>query len=124
MTSQKLQSISLAIFLAGNTIFPLSAFAQVTPPNVSLQIGSIVTLTGTVINWFFTLLLVLSVGMVIYAGFTLLTSGGEPQKVDSGKKILLWAIVGFSVAILSKGLLTLVCNWLLGGGCGGTWIIP
>lgn len=117
MTSQKLQSIFLAVSLVGNIAFPLLAFAQASPPAVDLDFAAFLRLIAQVISWFFTFLLVLSVGVVLYAGFTLLTSGGEPQKIESGKKLLLWAIVGFSVAILSRGIITLVCSQLIAGGC-------
>lgn len=102
------------VSIALNTVY---AQAIIGTPTSIMDIDTIVSKVWNLTNWFFTFLLVLSIGVMVFAGFILLSSAGDPSKVDSGKKFLLWALVGFAVILLSKGILILVCNWLVTGGC-------
>lgn len=52
--------------------------------------------------------------MVIYGGFQILTAGGEPEKFTTGRKTILYAVIGYGIIILSKGV-TLILKQLLGG---------
>lgn len=51
----------------------------------------------------FTLALFLTVIFLVWAGFNFITAGGNPEKVEKGKRIILYCLIGFLVAILSKG---------------------
>jgi hypothetical protein len=42
-----------------------------------------------------------AVMMFIYGGFTMLTSGGNPEKVKKAKDTLAWAVLGLATIILS-----------------------
>ena len=42
--------------------------------------------------------------MFIYGGFSMLTSAGSPEKIDKGKKILTWAIIGIMVILGSYAI--------------------
>ena len=42
--------------------------------------------------------------MVIWGAFQLITSGGAPDKISSGKKTLLYAVIGFAIVLLAKEL--------------------
>ncbi|MBI2036927.1 MAG: hypothetical protein HYT14_01030 [Candidatus Liptonbacteria bacterium] len=52
--------------------------------------------------------------MVIYGGFQILTAGGEPEKFTTGRKTILYAVIGYGIIIISKGV-TLILKQLLGG---------
>lgn len=105
--------------VSGISIVFHSVHAQpiISAPTSIADINTIVSKIWELVNWFFTFLLVITVGAIVFAGFLLLFSAGDPSKVDTGKRFLLWAIVGFAVILLSKGFLILVCNWLVTGGC-------
>lgn len=66
----------------------------------------------TIVNFFLTFLGLLAVVMVIYGGFLYVSSAGNEENVNKAKKILLYAVVGVVVIIVSFALV----NTLLGAG--------
>ncbi|MCL5004645.1 MAG: pilin [Patescibacteria group bacterium] len=46
--------------------------------------------------------------MVIYGGFLILTAGDSPEKVKSGKDVILWAVVGYVIVLCSWGVLYII----------------
>jgi len=68
----------------------------------------------TALNWFFGITLAVAVIMLIYAGFTYITSGGNETKLQTASKILIFALIGVAIALLAKGLPILVQNLLEG----------
>jgi hypothetical protein len=50
--------------------------------------------------------------LVIYAGYMLIASRGEPEKIKEGKEVLTNAIIGFFIVVLSLVILMLISNSL------------
>ncbi len=98
---------------------PLAAFAvdiPATTPGPGIRsFEGILNVLDTVINWMFTLLLVMAVVMIIYAAFSYLTAGGDEEKVGKAHKAIIYAVVAIAVAFLSKGISFVVAQ-LLGQG--------
>jgi len=44
----------------------------------------------------------ISVIMILYGGFQMMTSGGDPNKHGAGRKTLLWAAVGLAILISAQ----------------------
>lgn len=95
------------------------ALAQVIDPEtdqpaiIKLLSGGQTGLRGivlTIINFFLTFLGLLAVIMVIYGGFLYVSSAGNEENVNKAKKILLYAVIGIVVIIVSFALV----NTLLG----------
>jgi len=42
--------------------------------------------------------------LLVWGGVTFITASGDPSKVEKGKKIILWTIVGLLIVLLSKSL--------------------
>lgn len=108
---------TLTKFLISVSAFaPLSALASsgsgidrvYAVPRSRLDFGNFLDIINRVIDWFFTLLLVLAVVFILWAAFKYLTAGGDEEKVGSAHKILLWAVVAIAVALLSQGLVFIV----------------
>jgi hypothetical protein len=55
-------------------------------------------------NWIFLLLMALAVIFVLYGGFLIIAAGGSDERVLKGRSYIMWALVGFAVAILAKAL--------------------
>ncbi|MDO8557862.1 MAG: pilin [bacterium] len=57
------------------------------------------------------------IAVIIFAlaGMMLLTSRGDPGKTETGKKILLWGLIGFIVVLLSKGILMAILSFFGSG---------
>ncbi len=58
----------------------------------------------SVTNWIFFGIALLVTLFIVLGAFNLLTAAGDPTKVDTGKKYILWACIGFVVAISAKSI--------------------
>jgi len=103
--------------------FPLLASAQVTQPPISApsnynNVNQILGQSGLVcvaINWIFWALIVLTIIFVLVAAFRYLTAAGDPEKVKSASRTLLYAAVAVVVALIAKGLPLIVSSFIGGG---------
>lgn len=50
--------------------------------------------------------------MVLVGGFRLMTAGGSPEKVESGRKIILYAVVGFVVVLGANAVVAILRSLL------------
>lgn len=71
-----------------------------TPSSVSGAV-SIATILLNVLNFLLNILGILAIIMMVIGGFMYLTSAGDEDRIDRGKKILIWSIVGVIVALAS-----------------------
>ena len=62
----------------------------------------------TVFDWIFVFAVVMAIILVVVGGFMLMTAGGEPEKLTKGRGWVIWALVGFAVAIAAKALPAMV----------------
>jgi len=53
--------------------------------------------------------------MVIVAAYFFLTSGGDPEKVRTAKRIIFWTFIGLIIVLLGKGIVAII-KQVLGGG--------
>lgn len=65
---------------------------------------------GTITETLFLVLAVVSVFVIIYAGFTMMTSAGDPGKVQKGKKTLIGAVIGLIISVIAYGLVKWVVD--------------
>lgn len=77
--------------------------------------GSFRQLALTIVNFFLTFLGLIAVVMIIYGGFLYVTAAGNQEKIESAKKIIMYAVVGIVVILLSFAIV----NTILGAGGGG-----
>jgi len=66
------------------------------------------TVANNIIKIVSGLLGILAVGVMIYGGFTFLTSTGDASKVAKGKKIVLYGLIGLIVALMAFAIVTFV----------------
>ncbi len=55
--------------------------------------------------------------MVLYGAFQIMTAGGKPEQVSSGRKTILYAVIGYAVVLLATSVVPLLTE-ILGGGSG------
>lgn len=108
--------MSYLFLLTALGAYPTSLFAAVIIDN-PLNTTDIRVLINKIIDLLFTLGIPLAVLLILWAGFLFLTSGGNPQKVNQAKATLLWTIVGFSILLLSKGIILAICDFFGATGC-------
>lgn len=56
---------------------------------------------------------VVAVGLIIYAGITYMTAGGDPDNVKKASNILTAAIIGLCIVFLARVLIEFVLNTFL-----------
>jgi hypothetical protein len=86
---------------------PLISFAA-TAPTIPITTGWVTGLICTVLIWMFWGLLVLGTIMVLVGAYIYVTSSGEPAKVSKASKTLLYAAIGIAIAIIAKGVPSIV----------------
>lgn len=58
------------------------------------------------VNYILTFLGLLAVIMIIYAGFLMLTAGGDEKQVGKAKTLIIWAGVGIIIILLSYAIVS------------------
>lgn len=102
------------------SFLPLLVLAQVCIPCPSdkicnpLNVCTFQDLISSIINFIFWAAVVLAPLMIIIAAFFFITSAGDPEKVKKAKSIILWTIIGFTIVLLAKGIISVV-QQIIGG---------
>lgn len=76
--------------------------------------GSFRQLALTIVNFFLTFLGLIAVVMIIYGGFLYVSAAGNQEKIESAKKIIMYAVIGIVVILLSFAIV----NTVLTAGTG------
>ena len=72
--------------------------------------GSFRSLILNIVNFFLLFLGLIAVIMIIYGGITYVTAAGNQEKIESAKKIILYAIVGIIIVLISFALVRTVIS--------------
>jgi membrane protease YdiL (CAAX protease family) len=65
-------------------------------------------LIDTIANFIFWVAMAIVPVMIIVAGYYFLTSGGEPEKIRTAKRIIFWTIVGFVIVLLAREIISII----------------
>ncbi len=107
--------IILVLFFLTFSFFPswLSAQPVVVPgvavelPN-PLSVTDLPSLLNAIINLIFWAGLTIAPIVFIIAGFLYVTSAGSPGRVETAKKMMLYALIGLAVLLLARGFILVV----------------
>ena len=61
---------------------------------------------------------ILFLAYTLYAGFLILTSGGNEEKIGQAKKMIFYAVIGVIITLTSYSITTFVQTYLAGNGPG------
>jgi len=103
--SSKLKTFSLTIM---GLIFPAVSFAIVS----SSAASTIYEIIARVYKFLLMISIPIAVIIILWAAYTFLTSSGESEKINQAKKILMWAIIGLIIVILSNGIVSVLGDLL------------
>ena len=70
------------------------------------------------LNFIWGLMIVAVTVMLLFAGFTFITAGGEEAKITKAKDMLKYSLIGVAVIVLSGSILWLIQNTLQEGAAG------
>jgi len=127
---KKFKALIVLLFLTAILILPYLVFAQtsntVTPPSGNSPLNKLQTvgggsyetadeytlasILGQIANAFLSLLAIIFVILIILAGYSWLTAGGNEQKVDKAKNTMTRAIIGLLIILGAWAIWTFVNN--------------
>ena len=65
-------------------------------------------LINAIIKFIFDIALVLAPLLIIIGGFYFVAAAGDPSKVETGKRIILYTLIGFLIILISRGLVEVI----------------
>lgn len=87
------------------TAMPLLSLAAVeTLPTGPRSFEDILDILETLLNWMFTILMIVAVMFILWAAYLYLSAGGDPEKVKTASNQLIYAAVAIAVALVSQGI--------------------
>ncbi|OGD83783.1 hypothetical protein A2165_01205 [Candidatus Curtissbacteria bacterium RBG_13_40_7] len=89
-------AFSLRDAFFGSTIPPLTELTDL-GTLVSVLLSNAISIAGVVLVFLF-----------ILAGFVMVTGSGDPQRLEQGKKIITYGIIGFIVVFVSYYIVLLI----------------
>lgn len=118
--------LALTVLLAYKFNAPDLAFAQtdlIDPIDNPSRIGGATNFADDFrplllqfLNFFLGFLGLLAVLLVIYGGFLYMTAAGDDGKTETGKKVILYAVVGIIIILISFALVNTLLSGLAQGG--------
>lgn len=103
------------ILLIGIRSIALATTTATTTFENPLNVDDIWELINSIIDFIYNISIPLLAIVVLWAGFTMITSGGKPENFKKGQNILLYAAIGFGIILLSKGVAYIVSEILNAG---------
>lgn len=91
--------------------------------NIAISSEDIRLIIARIIRAFLGLLGIIALVMILYAGYTIMTAGGNDEKLGQGKKILMNTVIGLAIIMSAFIIVSFVINALMdatGEGKGGT----
>ena len=79
-----------------------------------LGIGTIGDLMNKIIDGLILFATPIVVAVVIWAAYLFISSRGEPDKITQARNALLYAILGYAILLLAKGIGVIISNFLSG----------
>jgi len=58
----------------------------------------------TVTDWIFYIVFAIAIIFIILGALTIVTAGGSPEKVTTGRNYILYAVIGVIIALAAKGI--------------------
>ena len=111
---KKFLIIGLVLLIGIRSIALATTTATTTFEN-PLDVDDIWELINSIIDFIYNISIPLLAIVVLWAGFTMITAGGKPENFKKGQNILLYAVIGFGIILLSKGVAYIVSEILNAG---------
>lgn len=77
--------------------------------------GTFAELIDMIVKWILDIAMVLAPLVIVYGGITYITAAGDPSKMKTAKQIIIYACLGFLLALLASSLINIL-KGLAGGG--------
>ncbi len=102
-----------SIVILGLLLIPVIVIGQGPEPIITHP-DQVIGLLSSLLGYFWTILGIVVVMMLLYAGFNFVTAGGDDTKIGKAKHMVQWSLIGIVVMILSGGVMLLIENFIRG----------
>jgi len=100
---KKILTAAILFTVLGMPLVSVLAQTQSPPSNLDIM-----TVLNRIVDWLFTILLVIAAIFIIIAAFYFITAAGNPETVSKARNFVLYALIGVAVAVAARGLVLLV----------------
>ncbi len=116
MNKDVFKKVGIGIGIAGLTLFPLFALAQIggVPGPILVSPTGVAVILQKVLNFIAAIVLTIALIMLLYAAILYLTAGASETIHTKAKGVLIYAIVGIVIAILAFSVIPFVQTVLQG----------
>ncbi len=104
-----------AMHAANATPFTVEDFGA----SVGLGTADLKTTIINIIKWILGILALTALVFIIYGGVIWLTSAGNPEKIQKAKRIILNAVIGMIIVLISWAIVIFVTRFITGATSGG-----
>lgn len=101
-------SLLLLSNIAIGQVANIPGIAQTGPTTVS----GLVDVLRNVVRWIYVIFFIIAVMFILFAAFSYLTAGGEPEKLNKAKNQIIYAAVAIAVALLAIGFEVIIRAFL------------
>ena len=100
---------TLSILILLSLILPIRVLA-VEPIVIEnpLESESFEELLNTIVTFISWIAIAIAPIMIMIAAFYLLTAGGDPKRIDTARRIILWTVIGLAIILFAKGLISVL----------------
>lgn len=100
-----------AIFLISIIALPVLAQTPLSSPPSNINVVGVLNKIGVLL---ISIAAPIAVIMVIVSGFYFMTAQGDPGKIDTAKKMLLWTLIGMAVVLMANAVVAMVTRLVSG----------
>lgn len=113
MKKNQLVFMACLLFLVSLTapLFVHADSSSIEIPN-PIQTTSIMDLVNTITNYLLWIAVIGAPLALVVAALMFLTAGGNERNVKTAKSMLKWAVIGLAIALISKGIVSLIRDFL------------
>ncbi|MBT4277817.1 hypothetical protein HOD96_03685 [Candidatus Falkowbacteria bacterium] len=108
--------ILVASFLIGSFVFAQAEITDELGTTLGLTTKTLRSMLISVIKAALGFFGIIAVSVILYGGFTWMTSGGSTEKIEKAKKILVNGLIGLVIILLSFAIVQFVSRSIVGNG--------
>jgi phosphoglycerol transferase MdoB-like AlkP superfamily enzyme len=79
------------------------------------SVGGVVDVLRSVVRWVYIIFFIIAVMFILFAAFSYLTAGGDPETVAKAKNQIIYAAIAIAVALLAVGFEQIIRTFLQSG---------
>jgi hypothetical protein len=102
-----MKKILLIPVLFGLLVFPAANILAATQTVPDLTAQQMMDALSNVVNWLFTILLIVAAIFIVIAAYYFVTASGNPESVSRARNFVMYALIGVAVAVAARGLVAL-----------------